>query len=122
MNKLKKLNIPGILIGNIVLCILFGVANSRFLSAYNVMLVLRNTCTLLLAAIGLTLVILIGQIDMSVGSIVSMAAVSVVVLYNSGMPVAVAIILPLILGILVGMLNGFLFPNVSSISGSLPSV
>lgn len=108
MNKLKKLNIPGILIGNIVLCILFGVANSRFLSAYNVMLVLRNTCTLLLAAIGLTLVILIGQIDMSVGSIVSMAAVSVVVLYNSGMPVAVAIILPLILGILVGMLNGFL--------------
>ena len=108
MNKLKKLNIPGILIGNIVLCILFGIANGRFLSAYNIQLILRNTCTLLLAAIGLTLVILIGQIDMSVGSVVSMSAVAVVTLYNAGMPVAVAIILPLLMGIVVGMINGFL--------------
>ena len=66
LGKFKQLNIPGILIGDIVLFILFGLANSKFLSTYNIILIFRNTCTLLLAAIGLTLVILIGQIDMQV--------------------------------------------------------
>ena len=105
---LRKLNIPGILIGNIVLFVLFGLANERFLSSYNIMMIFRNTCTLLMAALGFTLVILIGKIDMSVGSVVSMAAVSVVVLYNAGVPVALALLLPLLIGIAVGVINGLL--------------
>lgn len=108
IQRWKKLNIPGILIGNIVLFILFGLANERFLSSYNIMMILRNTCTLLVAALGFTLVILIGKIDMSVGSVVSMAAVSVVVLYNGGVPIVLALILPLLLGIVVGVINGVL--------------
>ncbi len=108
LGKFKQLNIPGILIGDIVLFILFGLANSKFLSTYNIILIFRNTCTLLLAAIGLTLVILIGQIDMSVGSVVSMSAVLVVVLYNKGAPLAVAMTAPLLLGLLIGLVNGVL--------------
>lgn len=108
-DKLKRLNIPGILIGDIVLIILFGIANSKFVSIANLILILRNTCTLLLAAIGLTLVILIGQIDMSVGAVVSMAGVSVEVLYNVlGLPIGIALILPLLFGVLIGVVNGVL--------------
>lgn len=108
-DKLKKLNIPGILVGDIVLIILFGIVNNKFVSTANLILILRNTCTLLLASIGLTLVILIGQIDMSVGAVVSMAGVSVEVLYNVlGLPIGIALILPLILGILIGVVNGVL--------------
>ena len=105
---IRDRNIPGILIGNIVLFVLFGLANERFLSSYNIMMIFRNTCTLLMAALGFTLVILIGKIDMSVGSVVSMAAVSVVVLYNAGVPVALALLLPLLIGIAVGVINGLL--------------
>ncbi|MGI6180490.1 MAG: ABC transporter permease [Agathobaculum sp.] len=108
LGKFKQLNIPGILIGDIVLFILFGLANNKFLSTYNIILIFRNTCTLLLAAIGLTLVILIGQIDMSIGSVVSMSAVLVVVLYNNGAPLAVAMVAPLLLGLLIGLVNGIL--------------
>ncbi|MGM9640214.1 MAG: ABC transporter permease [Faecousia sp.] len=108
LGKVRKLNVPGILLGDIALFIFFSLVTDRFLTAYNLMLILRNTCTLLLTATGLTLVILMGKNDISVGSVVSMSAVSVALLYNAGVPLVLVVLLPLLMGAAIGAFNGFL--------------
>lgn len=104
----QKLNIPGILIGDILLILFFSIATDRFFTSYNLMLILRNCCTLLLTSTGLTLVILMGKNDISVGSTVSMAAVVVALLNQAGMPTALVILIPLVMGLAIGAFNGVL--------------
>lgn len=104
----QKLNVPGILIGDILLILFFSIATNRFFTGYNLMLILRNCCTLLLTSTGLTLVILMGKNDISVGSTVSMAAVMVALLNQSGLPTALVILIPLVLGLAIGTFNGVL--------------
>lgn len=104
----KKLNVPGILVGDILLIVFFALANNRFISSYNLMLILRNCCTLLLTSTGLTLVILMGKNDISVGSTVSMSAVLVAILANAGLPTPLLILIPLVLGTAIGVFNGVL--------------
>lgn len=104
----QKLNLPGILIGDILLIVFFAIASNRFFSGYNLMLILRNCCTLLLTSTGLTLVILMGKNDISVGSTVSMAAVMVALLNQAGLPTALVILIPLFMGLAIGAFNGLL--------------
>ena len=112
LERYRKLNVPGILIGDIILIIFFGFANSRFLSSYNIMLILRNCCTLLLTATGLSLVILMGKNDISVGSTVSMSAVLVAILSRAGLPTPLIILLPLLMGLAIGTFNGILVAHL----------
>lgn len=104
----RKLNIPGILIGDILLLLFFSIATDRFFTSYNLMLILRNCCTLLLTSTGLTLVILMGKNDISVGSTVSMSAVAVALLNQAGVPTALVILIPLVMGLAIGAFNGLL--------------
>lgn len=72
---------------------------------------LKNTHeqNLLLIALGMTLVIILGGIDLSVGSLVAMCGViTVSAITQSGIPVAIAVTIGLLLGVLAGFLNGFL--------------
>ena len=104
----RKLNIPGIVLGDILLIIFFSIASDKFFTANNLMTILKNCCTLLLTATGLTLVILMGKNDISVGSTVSMAAVLVALLVQAGLPTALVILIPLLVGIAIGCMNGIL--------------
>lgn len=105
---LRRWNIPGILLGDILLILFFGIVTDRFFVPYNLMLILRNCCTLLLTATGLTLVILMGKNDVSVGSTVSMSAVLVALLCQAGVPTPLVILLPLVMGTAIGTMNGVL--------------
>lgn len=104
----RKLNIPGIVLGDILLIIFFSIASDRFFTANNMMTILKNCCTLLLTATGLTLVILMGKNDISVGSTVSMSAVLVALLVQAGAPTPVVLVVPLIVGAAIGLMNGIL--------------
>jgi ribose transport system permease protein len=92
--------------------LLFGIGTvlaDRFGTVSNVSNIFRYSAPLLFASLGQTLVILTGGIDLSIGSIISLAAV-----LTSGqidgkpefvVPVVVGVLL---LGLLIGLLNGFL--------------
>jgi ribose/xylose/arabinose/galactoside ABC-type transport system permease subunit len=108
----QKLNIPGIAVGDLLLILFFSLMSDRFLSSYNLLAILRNSCTLLLAALGLTWVILMSQNNVSVGAVVSMAAVMVPILNNKGLPIVVVLIAPLLMGMLVGYINGLLIAKM----------
>jgi ribose/xylose/arabinose/galactoside ABC-type transport system permease subunit len=76
----------------------------NFLTPENLTNVLRQNSTLALVALGMTFVILTGGIDLSVGSIVAVAAVASAVFAGRGWPVAVAA--GVASGAAVGLING----------------
>lgn len=96
----------GILIGLVVLFLFLSVATDSFLSTKNMLLVLRQICINGLLAFGMTFVLIIGGIDLTVGSVVAISGVSVVIMLNSGVPLPVALVVALLLGAIVGLLNG----------------
>lgn len=105
----KRLNIPGIAYGTILMILFFSViAPEKFLSLNNIMLILRHSCILLIASMGMTLVILVSQVDLSIGSVMSLAAVVVSVSYQSGMGLLAAVALSLLAGLATGLVNGIM--------------
>jgi len=91
----------------IILLIIGGVINPRFLAVNNMKIVTRDIAILAIAAIGVGFPILTGGIDLSVGSIVGLGGVMVAYfMMNLGLPVWLSIILTLVLGALIGLVHG----------------
>ncbi len=115
--RTKFLNNPfvGIFKGNmgiigvlILMCVITSVATDKFLTANNIISVLRQISINTYIAIGMTLIIILGHIDLSVGAIVAMSGtLTVGFIVNQGMPIGVAIIGGILLGVLTGFLSGF---------------
>ena len=99
----------GILVALAVLCIvLINPTTSRtFLTQKNIFNVLRQTSTNLYIACGMTMVIILAGIDLSVGSVIALSgcvAAGCVVHYN--LPLWLAILAGIFVGFLVGLFNG----------------
>ena len=93
----------------IVLLVIFGLTADHFLTLQNLQNILRQVSIVAVVAIGMTMVILIGGIDLSVGSVVLFSgAVMNSLLFNEIMGAVPAIIVGLIAASFVGLLNGTL--------------
>jgi ribose transport system permease protein len=68
----------------------------------------RQTAAVLIVAIGMTVVIVCAEIDLSVGSMVSLSGAVASVLMDSGVSWILATLAALALGVVVGMVNGFI--------------
>lgn len=94
----------------IILCVLFAVMNPVFLSAGNIMNIVRQISFNAILAMGMTVVIITGGIDLSVGSVLAVAAVVSASFIKSASPVLpffAAILIGLLIGAVCGFLNGF---------------
>ncbi|HHU49125.1 MAG: ABC transporter permease [Caldicoprobacterales bacterium] len=98
----------GLLVGIIVLFIFMSIFADNFLSLYNMHNLLKDTSILLIVAVGMTLVILVARIDMSVGSTMSLTAIVTTILLRDGTHIVPAIIAGILCGVLIGLLNGYL--------------
>lgn len=105
---LKRLNIPGATYGVIFLLIFFSLVSSKFLSLVNILLIARSSSILLIASIGMTMVILVSQIDLSVGSVMSLSGVVAAVCLQKGLGIPIAILLGIAAGIVIGIINGIM--------------
>nr|WP_188111567.1 ribose ABC transporter permease [Streptococcus sp. 1032] len=92
----------------IILMVVITIINSNFLTANNLLNLLLQVTSNALIAFGMTFVILTGGIDLSVGSILALSSALTAGLLGSGMPVTLAILISLILGCILGMMNGLL--------------
>ncbi len=107
----------GIIIALVVLCIFLSVnpiTRDSFLTQKNVFNVLRQISSNLFLACGMTMVIILGGIDLSVGSIIALSgcvAAGCVARYN--LPIGVAILVGLLVGLMVGMFNGFVISKTT---------
>jgi ribose transport system permease protein len=92
----------------LVIFIIFSLTADHFFTVQNMQNILRQVSITAVVAIGMTLVILIGGIDLSVGAVVLFsAAVMNSLLFNEVMPAVPAIIVGLAAAALVGLINGF---------------
>lgn len=118
MNKNKGLSDfltkYGIVFVLLVLIIVFSASAPSFLTENNIINILRQVAVVGIVAVGMTMVLLTGGIDLSVGSIIGVACVLIAKLMLTGLNTIVCILITLAVGILLGMLNGF-FINVVQI-------
>lgn len=98
----------GPLLGLVVLVILLAFLSDSFLSINNLLNVARQVSLNAIIAAGMTMVILTGGIDLSVGSIVALAGTMTAGFMVSGLNVWMAIVLGLIVGMVAGLFNGIL--------------
>jgi ribose/xylose/arabinose/galactoside ABC-type transport system permease subunit len=97
-----------IVIALVALVLVIGITNSRFLSTNNVLDVLQGNAYIAVAAIGMSMVIITGNIDISVGSMIGLLAIVSGRLVVAGVPVWIAWIAPLFVGMAIGALIGYL--------------
>ncbi|MEL0345173.1 ribose ABC transporter permease [Streptococcus pneumoniae] len=107
-NTMKYMSELTTVIALIILMAVITIINSNFLTANNLLNLLLQVTSNALIAFGMTFVILTGGIDLSVGSILALSSALTAGLLGSGMPVTLAILNSLILGCILGMMNGLL--------------
>ncbi|WTN46624.1 sugar ABC transporter permease [Streptomyces sp. NBC_00631] len=102
-----------VVIGLIIIWTIFQVKNSLFLSADNLSNISYFLSATGMLAIGLVFVLLLGEIDLSVGSVSGLAStVFAVFVVNHGMNQWLALILTIITGIGIGALHGWFFAKI----------
>lgn len=90
----------------VALCIAAALISPAFLNPFNIVNVLRQVALFGIVSIGLTFVILTAGIDLSVGSIVAVVAVSSALLLQIGIPVPLVVLAGLAVGMAMGAVNG----------------
>lgn len=104
----------GILVAFVVALVAFSFASDRFMTADNVMTVVRQASIVGTIALGVTFVVIAGNLDLSVGSLLSFATVLVVDLHDKigpGGAILVMFAATLAVGAINGLLVGFLRLN-----------
>lgn len=113
-NKKKKLAIRGLgaalvaFAGWAVLLIVFGIIDPNVLKAGNILNLLRSMAKYLLVGVGQSVILITGNIDLSIGSVVAMSAMISATMMSKGISIAAAVLASLVCCLLVGALNGLL--------------
>ncbi|MGW1722116.1 sugar ABC transporter permease [Streptomyces sp. NPDC002306] len=102
-----------VFLGLIIIWTIFQVKNDRFLSADNLSNISYFLSATGMLAIGLVFVLLLGEIDLSVGSVSGLAStVFAVFVVNHGMNAWLSVILTIVTGVLIGALHGWFFARI----------
>lgn len=110
LNQIKSQAIWVVLVA---LVIVFTIANPRFISPNNLLTLLRQVSMYGIASIGMTFVILLGDIDLSTGTIISFVnIICAYMMVNMGLHPVIAILVSLVAATLIGVLNGFMVSTV----------
>ncbi len=99
----------GPLVGLILLCIFLSFATDKFMSVRNLLNVLDQITVLGIMAVGMTMVILIGGIDLAVGSVLALTMMVMGYLSNQiGLPLPLGILVALAVAAATGAISGIL--------------
>jgi ribose/xylose/arabinose/galactoside ABC-type transport system permease subunit len=106
-NKIQTFAVRYIMYALLILMILFlSIQSDKFLTMANVMTVLRQISIQSIVAIGMTMIIILAQIDLSVGSIVAFSTVINALALKAGLPVPLALVVTLAGGAAWGAFAG----------------
>ncbi len=99
----------GILIGLGIMCILLMCMTDKFLTSSNLFNIIRQITINIFLACGMTMVILLGGIDLSVGSVIAVSGcISAGMVTWLHLPVAAGICIGLLCGVAIGAINGLI--------------
>src|SRR5260370_23728608 len=103
---LALLRIGGLLIAIALIMIVFQLQNSYFLTKSNLLELIRSMSTLGIVALGETLVIISGEIDLSVGAVYGFSAMALGEMWINWFPLWIAFPAALLIGVFLGLVNG----------------
>ena len=105
----------------LVACVIATTLSPYFLSVANFKNILISCAVEMIVATGLTLVLVSGGIDLSVGSVVGMSGIVMTLLFEAGYNTPIAIVGALATGVLTGVVNGILisYANLSPLITTL---
>lgn len=103
-----KFRDAGTLIGLILISVVFASLSPTFLTAPNLLNVLQQSSINACIALGMTLVIISGGIDLSVGPVAALTAILGAAMLVAGVPIPLAILGALVAGATCGLVNGAL--------------
>jgi D-xylose transport system permease protein len=102
-----------VVVGLVVIWVVFQLLDSRFLSATNLSNLVQQMSAVGIISIGIVLVLLLGEIDLSVGSVSGLTSAILAVLnINHGWAMVPAIVAALLAGAVIGLLHGLFFAKV----------
>ena len=94
--------------GFIIIYLVFGLINNQVFTGNNIMNLLRSMAKYLIIGIGQSYILITGNIDLSLGSVVGMSAMLSATLMCAGVNPIVAILITLVCCLVIGVINGFL--------------
>jgi len=105
-----RLNLPLLVrvITIVIICGVLSIFSPAFLSAQNILNIIRIGSILVILSAGLTLTVLLGGIDLSVGAVLSLGGCITATLIRSGYPLFISIAGGIGAGVLCGLINGSL--------------
>ncbi|MBL1291568.1 sugar ABC transporter permease [Streptomyces sp. NE06-03E] len=104
-----------VVIGLLIICVVFQSLNSEFLSAKNVSDIAVTMVATGMMAVGIIFVLLLGEIDLSVGSVSGVAGAVVAVLsVTHGVNEWLAVLIAIASGAVIGAIHGFFFARIGA--------
>lgn len=96
------------LTGTIMVFLLFSIFSDSFFTVYNISNILKNCAVLFIAAIGTTIAILLGNNDISIGSVMSLSGIVAALLMKADYGVFIGVVAGISTGMISGIVNGVL--------------
>jgi ribose/xylose/arabinose/galactoside ABC-type transport system permease subunit len=96
----------------LIVFVFFSVRAPHFATSGNLLTLARQYAEVALVSVGMTFVILIGGIDLSVGSVAGLAGMAVGLIANHGSSVSLAVVGALGVGLVIGVVNGTLISGI----------
>lgn len=104
----------GILIALFVMCALLSIFSDAFLSTRNIFNVLRQIAVNVFLACGMTMVLILGGIDLSIGSIIALSGcLTATMIAKMSLNPLFAIFCGILIGLVVGVANGFVISRTT---------
>lgn len=90
----------------ILISIVLSIGSSKFYSTTNIMNILRDSSMAIIAGIGMTMLLITGEVDLSIGSLIAFVGVVTMDVINKTNSVALGVLAGLGVGALTGLVNG----------------
>ena len=111
--KAGELGSLPVILGLVVICVIFQSLNSAFLSAQNISDITVTMVGTGMISVGIVFVLLLGEIDLSVGSVSGLASTLFAVwVVQHGMNAWLSLVLAILVGIAIGALQGWFFAKI----------
>lgn len=107
-----KSMVPALLVLLVILVVYFGAMTPNFLTYTNFKAIISNIPVVAIMAAGMTFVLLVGGLDISVGSILGFTAVNVALFHHIGFPAWAVVLVSLAIGMIFGTFNGLIITKV----------
>jgi ribose transport system permease protein len=117
LGRLLRAREAGVFIALLVLCLFLSFATDGFLTSTNLLNVGRQISLLGIMAVGMTFVLISGEVDLSVGSNYAISGLAAGMMIVAGWTLLPALAIGLATGVVIGLINGIL-----STYGRLPSL